>query len=338
MATKKINLKFNPIHWILVFMLLLQLACENEISNPVVSNNQSMALNKTSTYSYESIKPELTRLLLYLKTHPALLTPASIAKAADRFVTFPELGLKDQFPDEFLLNNGNTFKVYVELFNGSVGNATNIEATEVYLALDVDRYPAEAAFSEANQSIQFKAHVAATTYNQKKGLYQDENSQVWLTLNSKTQKVNYLLFFVGGEDYPPEFEGLPIGETLRTTPADASLIQAPQTTLYWWLISLKLKAKKDTSNEEFELYWCNGFGTGYVFQANTNHRFDGGSHGDFSGYSRSYPDVNTYGTYTPSHPIAIDNYWDNFQLAAIEDDDTAGSHKNSHHGGGKHNQ
>ncbi|MCI0513006.1 hypothetical protein L0128_07345 [candidate division KSB1 bacterium] len=204
MPIKKINLKYNPLIWMIVFVLLIHLACENEISNLVGSKNQSINLKKASTYTYETIKPELNRLLFHLKTHPALLTSNCITKAAERFVTVAELGLKDHFSEAFLLNNGNTFKVYVELFNGSVGNPTNIEATEVYFALDVDRYPTESAFREDNHNLQFKAHVAATAYNQKKGLYQDENSQVWLTLNSNTQKVNYLLFFVGGEDYPPE--------------------------------------------------------------------------------------------------------------------------------------
>jgi len=182
----------------------------------------------------------------------------------------------------------------------------------------------------------FTASVAATKLNQSKGIYQGETSQKQLNLNSKTEKVDYLLFFVGGEEYLSAENEEKINQEMHANQQKLAKATSTSTSFYWWLIRLRLNTRKDASNEEFELYWVNGLGSGYTFGARTPHQFNGGSHTDASGYLRSYPDVNsTNYWYVPSHPIAI-WYCASFQAIAIEDDYSTGSHKNDHDGGGKH--
>lgn len=152
--------------------------------------------------------------------------------------------------------------------------------------------------------------------------------------------MDYLLFFVGGEEYLSAENEEKINQEMRLNHQMLVKAQSTSTTYHLWLIRLRLKAKKDNTAEEFELYTTYGLGTGYTFGARTSHQFNGGWHTDASGYTRLYPDVNDKNIwYTPSHPIAVtyDGYH-TFQFTAIEDDYSTGSHKNDHDGGGKHSE
>lgn len=151
--------------------------------------------------------------------------------------------------------------------------------------------------------------------------------------------MDYLLFFVGGEDRLSLENEERITHEMFSERQKLAKVQQTQDTNYIWLTQIQVKKDKDYGNDEFELYYsssytCESWGP---FQSSTNFRFDGGSHTDFSGYSRSFPDINGEGTYEPSHAIAVATY-SQFKLDGIEDDHTAGAHKNDHTSGGKHQE
>jgi hypothetical protein len=111
-----------------------------------------------------------------------------------------------------------------------------------------------------------------------------------------------------------------------------SKVMEVESTDFIWLTGIQLKAKKDCSNEEFELYYTSE-ATVYIwgaFYSNTHFKFNGSSHEDATGIDRIYPDVNTNGYYEPIHPIAI-AVCDEFKICAIEDDDDPGDHINDIH-------
>jgi len=328
--------------YVVVFLLvaigLFYVACETKKPTAIDTTGQIASIARGQTYSFETIKPELQKLLDYLKSNPQIITRAVLAKAVERHATVADLGLSDKFPGEFLLENGNTFEVYVELFDGSVGAAATIEDAEAYFTLDLDRYPDDAELTDRGSIYTFRAHVAATAHNMGKGLLAKEGSNPQLGLKSTTEKVNYLLFFVGGEErLSSERDEQIYQEMVAKVPGLAKAQQSSET-FYLWLTQLYFDADNDWGNEEFELYSAIGTDATVPFEANTNWRFDGGNHTDFSGVSRSFRDVNDRDVlYVFSHPIAIAYGNSIFKRAAIEDDCTAGSHKNAHHGGGKHN-
>lgn len=332
------SIKFISFCFLTIFLMFSHFACKN--TQPT-QNNAGIAvseLSKSGVVNYKTIEKELEKLLHHLSKNPAILTPDQIKDSDECHRTIPELGLVDKFTSEFLLEDGNTFEVHVELFCGSAENGPSVEDAEVYFMLDPNRFPMASQFTANHEGAEFFSRVAATTHNKSKGLYKDEKSLQKLKLQSKSEKVNYLLFFVGGEEVlSAEKEEQYCQEMLAQTSGLAKA-QSKQTSCYWWLTRLRLKTKHDYSSEEFELFRANGCGTSYYFPASTHMRFDGGNHTDDSGYLRKYPNVNSKRTYTPEHPIAIRNVNWNFQLAAIEDDASAGAHKNDHHGGGgKHN-
>jgi len=121
-------------------------------------------------------------------------------------------------------------------------------------------------------------------------------------------------------------------------------------TTYLCLCGVYLSAKKDTTNEEFEVYSEVGksAGSNYVyFPVNSGHygekgssyqyNFDGGSHIDIAGNTRTFTDVNTSGKLycadKDKKGIAM-GYWGTCYLAElpIEDDTSTGQYRPSSSG------
>jgi len=330
------------------YMLVLLLAaigslyvgCETQKPTAIETTKQIAGIAKGQTYSFETIKPELQKLLDYVKSNPQIITPAVLAQTAERHATVADLGLTDKFPSEFPLDNGNTFEVYLELFDGSVGAGATIEDAEAYFTLDLDRYPDEAELTDHGSMHTFRAHVANTAHNMSKGLLA-KGSNPQLGLKSTTEKVHYLLFFVGGEERISDVNEERIHQETTATISGFSKSQGADPTIYVWLVELEFKADNDWGDEEFELYYGDGTSATNPFSPSTNWRFDGRSHVDASGVSRVFPDINKGGTTysVPKdmpHAIAIGRSASDFRLVAIEDDCSAGAHKNDHHSGGKH--
>lgn len=314
------------------------MACETKRPTSTETTSHISTVVKGKIYSFETIKPELQKLLDYLISNPQIITPAALAKAAERHATVADLGLSDKFPGEFPLENGNTFEVYVELFDGSVGAGASIEDAEVYFTLDLDRYPDDAELSDRGSTHTFQAHMAATAYNMSKGLLAKEESSQQLSLQSTTEKVNYFLFFVGGEERLSDANEEKIYQEMVVSASARSKSQQFDPTIYVWLVRLYFNADNDWGDEEFELYYGNGSGATNPFGASTIWLFDGRSHVDASGVSRFFPDVNTRDVlYKIPHAIALAPYTSSFKCVAIEDDCSSGAHKNDHSGGGKHN-
>jgi len=323
---------------LLALSLLFLAACD---SRKPASNETSAViatLEKGKAYTIESIKPELRKLLEFLKANPHVITPEVLVKAAERHATVMDLGLSEKFPAEFPLENGNTFEVYVELFNGSVDNARSMEEADAYFVLDLDRYPEEASAVDPDDVHDFTVHVAATASNTRKNLYTGPESSRQLRLESNTQQVDYLLFFVGGEEHPSQADqDLRYQQWVNSRPGLAKA-QVDPNTQYWWITRIKLDNKKDSSSEEFELYYGpNGYdGTGNPFDYYAKLLFNGTWQTDASGISRHCPDINSKNIYVPSHPIAIEVLTPDsplgFKICPIEDDCTAGYHKNGGQG------
>lgn len=336
--------------YVVVFLLLaiglFYVACETKKPTAMDTTGQIATIARGQTYSFETIKPELQKLLDYLISNPQIITPEVLAKAAERHATVADLGLGDKFPGEFPLENGNTFEVYVELFDGSVGAGASIEDAEVYFTLDLDRYPDDAELTDRGSTYTFQARAAATTHNMSKGLLVKEGSIQQLSLKSTTEKVSYLLFFVGGEERLSQtnekmnyLEMNAKASGLTTTQQVEPPPPPPPSdpTIYVWLVRLTFDADNDWGDEEFELYYGSGDDATNPFEPSTTWLFDGRSHVDASGISRFFPDVNSRDvTYELEHAIALAPYGSDFKLVAIEDDCSAGAHKNRHDGGGKH--
>ncbi|MBN2009353.1 hypothetical protein JW960_08400 [candidate division KSB1 bacterium] len=319
---------------VLMTAIFFMTACNKQQPNDVKMEPGVERLAKAGPYTLESIQPELKKLMKYLKRNPEFITPEVLTRTADRHATISDLGLTDRFPETLPLDNGNTFEIYIELFDGSVGSGKSVEDAEVYLTLDVDRFAESAGFKEQGNGYSFQAEVAATLLNRKKGVFKDDDSVKELTISDKHKNVEFLWFLVGGEErLSPENEERNYQDMLAGNPGLAKA-QESTTTVYFWLTKLKLKADKDWgSNEEFELYyhWWYNAGRYYAFPATTEFIFDGGVHMDFSGNDRWFPDVNEEnGYYVMSHPIAVavptDYTW---KIAAVEDDYDKGEHKNS---------
>ncbi len=324
---------------LLALSLLFLAACDSRkpVSSRAMRASVIAALEKGRAYTIESIKPELHKLLEFLKSNPHVITPEVLAKAAERHATISDLGLGERFPVEFPLEDGNKFEVYIELFDGSESVGNSIEDAEAYFTLDVDRYPEDAGVADPDDVSKFQAHVAATEHNVRKGLYRDLESRRELALESK---VNYLLFFVGGEErLSAANEAARYYEWLQSRP-DVLKAQASMDAEYWWITKITVLVDKDSGNDEFEMYYGpNGSdGTANPFNGTTGFVFDGLSHNDASGIARTFPDINgPSGTpYIPIHPIAIEPLTPDspagFKVCAIEDDCTATKHKNNGNG------
>jgi len=245
----------------LIVASLIYVACDTKKPTSAIESDGAIAvLNKSTSYTIETIKPELKKLLAYLNRNPQIITPAVLAKAAERHATINDLGLNGKFPTGFPLENGNTFEVYIELFNGSVGAGTSIEDTDAYFVLDIDRYPAEAEVADPDNLHDFVAYAAATEHNKRKGLFQSPESRRQLALDSTTQKVDYLLFFVGGEEYLSNANQARLYQQWLNSKPGIAKAQLSADTEYWWITKIKLDKKKDSSSEEFELYYGS---TGY---------------------------------------------------------------------------
>jgi hypothetical protein len=71
---------------ILVAASLIYVACDTK--KPTSGESQTEGaiafLNKSTSYTIETVKPELRKLLAYLKRNPQTITPAVLAKAAER--------------------------------------------------------------------------------------------------------------------------------------------------------------------------------------------------------------------------------------------------------------
>jgi len=324
----------------LVLLASLIPGCESNQPNLVNPVSSEEGLSKASVVDFPTIETHLNKLMQHLCQSPNILTTERIRRAAERHITLSDLQLDDQFVREFQLKDGNTFEVNIELFQGSSENELSTESTPVYFILDPDRFPGASQFIEEVGGATFQANVAATKLNQSKGLYQNPSSQKQLFLSSKSQKVDYLLFFVGGEEVVSrENEERLYQEMLANRPGLAKAL-SPTTTLYIWLTGIKPKVDKDYGSDEFELYSCDNPSTysWYPFHASTALIFDGNTHMDLSGYQRYFPDVNGTNCYIcTEHPIAVAWYSD-FKLSAIEDDDGKGAHKNAETTTSKHQE
>ncbi len=327
--------------FLLVVASMIYVACNVKNPSSEQSDDSTIAvLNQATPTNFETIKPELKKLLTYLQRNPQIITPAVLVKAVERYATVKDLGLVDKFPVEFPLNDGNTFEVYIELFDGSVGNGSSIEDTDVYFTLDIDRYPEDAEVVDPDNVKNFKAYVAATEHNKRKGLYTGDENRRQLAIDSTTQKVNYLLFFIGGEErFSRENEKRQYQSWLNSRSGLAKA-QSNPSTIYYWVSFIHVSLDQNTGNDEFELYYANQGGTETPFQATTAWRFDGNVHQDATGNYPYFPDINGPGSYVLSPPnyIALEILTPDsplgFNLSAIEDDCTAGVHKNNHTGGG----
>ncbi len=329
---------------VLIAASLIYVACDTKKPTSIQPDDGAIAvLNKAKPYTIETIKPELKKLLAYLKRNPQTITTEVLAKAAERHATITDLGLSGKFPTEFPLENGNTFEVYIELYDGSVGAGSSIEDAEAYFALDIDRYTEEATAVANGYS--FEAEVAATELNKSKGLYRDENSRRTRVINTKPQSIDYFWFLVGGEERLSKANEERIYQEWLNSKPGLAKAQSDPSTIYYWITAIRLDEDHDTaSNEEFEIYYASypGTGTTGAFNATTLFYFNGISHLDASGVSRYYSDVNnTNNTYYLPHAIAVEVLTPDspagFKLGAIEDDCSATVHKNDHHGGGYHN-
>lgn len=324
--------------FLLVAVGLFYLACETQRPTSSEMASPIAEVVKGKTYSVETIKPELKKLLTFLKTNPQIITPAVLAKAAERHATIADIGLSGKFPAEFPLEDGNMFEVYIELFNGSVGSGTSIEDADVYFTLDIDRYPEEAGVVDRDNFHDFVAHVAATAHNKQRGLYQDSNSQQKLTLESNTQEVNYFLFFVGGEERLSKANQERLYQQWLNGRPGLAKAQADPSTEYWWIMKIKVDKKKDSSGEEFELYYGpDGYdGVSHPFNSSALFLFNGTYQNDASGISRQCPDINGTGVFTMPHPIAVEVLTPDspagFKICPIEEDCTPGYHKNGGQG------
>lgn len=324
---------------VLIVASLIYVACDTK--KPTSSESQTegaiAVLNQGTPYSIETIKPELKKLLAYLKQNPQIITPEVLTKTAERHATITDLGLSGKFPSEFPLEDGNTFEVYIELYDGSVGAGATIEDAEVYFSLAIDRYPEEVTLTGDKHS--FQAEVAATSHNKRKGLYKDEKSRRSPTINSQPQRVDYLWFLVGGEERLLKANEERLYQQWFNS--KSGLAKADATTQSVWITRIQVVVEKDTgSNDEFEMYVAPATSS-YTFDATTIFVFDGQWRGDRTGTSRFYPDINGTGTYTPPHAIAVEILTGGFpigyfDICAIEDDCTAAVHKNQHQGGGRH--
>lgn len=332
---------------LLIVASLIYVACDSKNPTSVQSEGDMIAvLNMSTSYTFETIKPELKKLLAYLNGNPQIITPAVLAKAAKRYATINDLGLSEKFPIGFPLDNGNTFEVYIELFDGSVGNGVTIEDADAYFTLDLDRYPEDAGVADPDHPpLAFEANVAATTHNKRKGLYRDETARQKLMLKSATQKVDYLLLFVGGEERLSKANEQQIYQQWLNHNPGLAKAQADPATQYYWLTFIYLDDDQDFGNEEFEMYYGpNGYNdAGSPFDATTLFVFDGQYRGDKSGGIRLYPDINGTGGYILSPPnyIAVEivnpDSPAGFKLCAIEDDCTPSKHKNDGQGTHWHN-
>jgi hypothetical protein len=325
---------------------LIYVACDTK--KPTSSESQVgrtiAVLDKTTYYTIETIRPELKKLLAYLIHNPQIITPAVLAKAAERHATIKDLGLESKFPVEFPLDNGNRFEVYVELFDGSIGKGATIEDAEAYFTLDLDRYPEDAGVADPDDIKSFNAYVAATEHNRGEGLYTGDESRRQLAIDSTTQIVNYLLFFIGGEERLSRENEERNYHLWLNSHSKARKAQNNDSTKYFWLTYITVYRDNDTGNDEFEMYYSNSGAQNNPFAATTTMIFDGSWHKDASGDYRFFPDINGPGTkiLAPPNYIAIEIVDpDNplgFKLAAIEDDCSTGQHKNHHSGGGFSNQ
>jgi len=296
---------------LLALSLLFLAACESQ--RPVSSDTSSeiAALEKGKAYTIESIKPELRKLLDFLKSNPHMITPEVLAKAAERHATITDLGLGDRFPTEFPLENGNTFEVYIELSDWSAEVGSSFEEADAYFALDMDRYPEEAGIADPDEKKDFTLHAAATEHNKRKGLYTGVDSRHQLSINQDNPQVDYLLIFVGGEErLSAANEKFRYEEFLNSRPG-LKKAEASADAEYWWLTKIKVLVDRDTgANDEFELYYGpNGSdGSGNPFNSTTGFIFDGTYRYDASATLVQFPDINGTGTFTPNHPIAIEVY------------------------------
>jgi hypothetical protein len=331
---------------VLAVASLINVACDTK--KPTSSESQAegtiAVLDKTTSYTIETIKPELKKLLAYLIRNPQIITPAVLAKAAERHATIRELGLESKFPVEFPLGNGNRFEVYVELFDGSIGKGATIEDAEAYFTLDLDRYPEDAGVTDPDDIKSFNAYVAATEHNRGKGLYTGDESRRQLAIDSTTQIVNYLLFFISGEErLSPENEERQYQVWLNSRP-NLSKAQSDTSAVYFWVSFINVSLDNDVGNDEFEMYYSSSGVQNDPFAATTTMIFDGSWHKDATGDYRLFPDINGPGTYilAPPNYIAVEIVDPDsplgFKLAAIEDDCSTGQHKNHHSGGGFSNQ
>jgi hypothetical protein len=211
-----------------------------------------------------------------------------------------------------------------------------VEDAEAYLSLDIDRYTEETTF--ANDKYSFQAEVAATSHNKRKGLYRNEESRRQLTIESQPQQVDYLWFLVGGEERLSQANEQRIYQQwLNSRPGIAKAQQSADTE-YWWITKIRLDKKKDSSGDEFELYYGpDGYdGSAHPFNYYALLLFNGTYQNDVSGISRYCPDINGTGTYTMPHPIAIEVLTPDspagFKICPIEDDCYTAYHANGGQG------
>ncbi|MBN2088737.1 hypothetical protein JW964_03950 [candidate division KSB1 bacterium] len=324
---RKLKLSITMILLFVTGLNIFNFSCNKQNPASTELERNMEALKKPATYTFETIRPELEKILTFLIQNPNIMTPTILARAVEGYVTIDDIGLTSKFPTQFCLDNGNIFEVCFEIFRGSRDNASNIENTDAYITLDLDRYPAYSGLSRMENGAGFTAFAAATEHNKQKGLYQDSKNQHQLNLRSNSEKVNYLLIFVGGEEKESvEF----VNNGIQKKNSSNKQMQSTLTE-YIWLTKIQLKATKDYSNEEFELYQntSNASVERYAsFQYFTNLKFNGGEREDLSGYDRVFPDINNTGTYTPSHAIAVAYSANQWKLVAIEDDYSSGKHWN----------
>lgn len=159
-----------------IIFAVINFSCNTHQPTSLNSETETLDLNKSTGVDYKKIEGELTKLLNHLCQTPQILSPDKIRKAADRHVTISELKLDDKFPAEFRLDDGNIFKVHIELFNGSAANELSIESVPVYFVLDPDRFPNASQYVARGDGGIFTASVAATQFNRSKGIYQGDTS------------------------------------------------------------------------------------------------------------------------------------------------------------------
>ncbi|MEK7727253.1 MAG: hypothetical protein AAB354_02505 [candidate division KSB1 bacterium] len=321
---------------LLALSILFLLACESQ--RPVSSDSSSeiAVLEKGKTYTIESIKPELRKLLDFLKRNPQIITPEVLAKAAERHATITDLGLSEKFPTEFPLENGNTFEVYIELFDGSVGVGNSIEDAQAYFTLDLDRYPEEAGIADPDNVTSFTVHVAATEHNKQKGLNTSADHRRQFSFDQNNPQADYLLILVGGEERLSQAnKERRHQEFLDSRPG---LAKTSSDTEYWWIVKIRMLDDRDFGgNDEVEMYYGpNGSdGSGNPFESTTGFQFDGGYNFDRTGTQKQFPDINGTGVWNllsgNYDPIAIEVLTPDspagFKVCFIEDDCAATVHK-----------
>ncbi|MGH7495582.1 MAG: hypothetical protein ACREOO_24750 [bacterium] len=332
--------------FVLIAACFIYTACDTKKAITPESEGVIATLREATPYTLADIKSDLRKLLTHLQLNPQIITSEVLAKttgrhatiAKGRHATINDLGLSQKFPLEFPLENGNTFEVYIELFKGSSGNAVSVEDVETYLILDLDRFPEEAGASNSDEINSFEAHVAATSYNKRQGLYTGAASRRQLAIDWKNPTVDYLLFIVGGEERLSQAnQALRYQEWQNSRPGILKAQNNPDTEC-WWITWMRVFTIKDNfSGDEFELYYGgNGNeGSGFfdVFNSTTGWEFDGENHTDASGNTRFFPDIwGITDQLLMPHPIAIEVLTPDspagFKLCAIEDDCSATVHKN----------